>query len=69
MAEPFADRLYHVVLPALTIALFLAPILIQSLRAAILDVMTSEYITVARAKGLSPSRILVKHALRNVPCW
>lgn len=61
----FADRLYHVVLPALTIALFLAPILIQSLRAAILDVMTSEYITVARAKGLSPWRIMVKHALRN----
>jgi peptide/nickel transport system permease protein len=61
----FGDRLYHVLLPALTIALFLAPILIQSLRAAILDVMTSEYITVARAKGLSPWRILVKHALRN----
>ena len=61
----FADRLYHLVLPALTIALFLAPILIQSLRAAILDVMTAEYIEVARAKGLGPWRILVKHALRN----
>ncbi len=61
----FADRLYHLVLPALTIALFLAPILIQSLRAAILDVMTAEYIEVARAKGLGPWRILIKHALRN----
>ena len=61
----FVDRLYHLVLPSLTIALFLAPILIQSLRAAMLDVMTSEYIEVARAKGLSPWRILVKHALRN----
>jgi peptide/nickel transport system permease protein len=61
----FADRLYHLVLPALTIALFLAPILIQSLRAAILDVMTAEYIEVARAKGLGPWRVLVKHALRN----
>ena len=30
-----------------------------------LDVMTSEYIEVARAKGLCPWRILVKHALRN----
>lgn len=61
----FGDRMYHLVLPSLTIALFLAPILIQSLRAAILDVMTSEYITVARAKGLGPWRILIKHALRN----
>ncbi len=58
-------RMYHLVLPSLTIALFLAPILIQSLRAAILDVMTAEYITVARAKGLGPWRILIKHALRN----
>ena len=61
----FLERLQHLFLPALTIALFLAPILIQSLRAAILDVMTAEYIEVARAKGLGPWRILVKHALRN----
>ncbi len=61
----FGDRLQHVILPALTIALFLAPILIQSLRAAILDVMMAAYIEVARAKGLGPWRILVKHALRN----
>jgi peptide/nickel transport system permease protein len=61
----FGDRMHHLVLPSLTIAIFLAPILIQSLRAAILDVMTAEYIVVARAKGLSPWRILMKHALRN----
>jgi peptide/nickel transport system permease protein len=61
----FLQRLRHLFLPALTIALFLTPILIQSLRSAILDVMTAEYIEVARAKGLGPWRILVKHALRN----
>jgi peptide/nickel transport system permease protein len=59
------QQLRHLFLPALTIALFLTPILIQSLRSAILDVMTAEYIEVARAKGLGPWRILVKHALRN----
>ena len=63
--KTFLDRLHHLFLPALTIALFLAPILVQSLRSAMLDVMTSEYIEVARAKGLGPWRILVKHALRN----
>jgi peptide/nickel transport system permease protein len=61
----FIDRLHHLFLPSLTIAIFLAPILLQSLRAAMLEVMTSEYIEVARAKGLGPWRILVKHALRN----
>jgi peptide/nickel transport system permease protein len=61
----FLDRLHHLFLPSLTIAIFLAPILVQSLRAAMLDVMTAEYIEVARAKGLGPWRILVKHALRN----
>lgn len=63
--KSFLDRLHHLFLPSLTIAIFLAPILVQSLRTAMLDVMTAEYIEVARAKGLGPWRILVKHALRN----
>lgn len=63
--EGFFDHLWHLFLPALTIALFLSPILVQSLRAAMLDVMTADYIEVARSKGLSPSRIMVKHVLRN----
>ena len=61
----FLGHVVHMTLPSLTIALFLAPILIQSLRAAMLDVMTADYIEVARAKGLSERRILVKHVLRN----
>ena len=61
----FIDRLHHLFLPSLTVAIFLAPILVQSLRSAMLDVMAAEYIEVARAKGLGPWRILVKHALRN----
>ncbi len=60
-----ADQLRHLVLPSLTIALFLAPILIQSLRSAMLDVMTADFIEVARAKGLGPARIMLKHVLRN----
>ena len=61
----FLGHVVHMTLPSLTIALFLAPILVQSLRAAMLDVMTADYIEVARAKGLSERRILVKHVLRN----
>jgi peptide/nickel transport system permease protein len=61
----FWGHVVHLTLPSLTIALFLAPILIQSLRGAMLDVMTADYIEVARAKGLSERRILIKHVLRN----
>ena len=52
-------------LPALTVALGLAPILIRSLRASLLEVLESEYVTTARSKGLSERRVLRKHALRN----
>jgi peptide/nickel transport system permease protein len=63
--QGFAAHLHHMFLPGLTIALFLAPILVQSLRSSMLDVLTAEYIEVARAKGLSEWRILLKHVLRN----
>lgn len=61
----FLGHLHHMALPSLTIALFLAPILIQSLRAAMLDALTADYVETARAKGLSENRILIKHVLRN----
>ncbi len=40
-------------LPALTVAIAISPILIRSLRASLLSVLESDYITTARAKGLS----------------
>jgi peptide/nickel transport system permease protein len=63
--EGLAGHFYHMFLPSLTMALFLAPILIQSLRAGILEVLEADFIEVARAKGLDERRILVKHVLRN----
>jgi peptide/nickel transport system permease protein len=54
-----------IVLPALTVALSISPILIRSLRAALLEVLESDYITTARSKGLNERRVLVHHALRN----
>jgi peptide/nickel transport system permease protein len=52
-------------LPALTVAFGIAPILIRSLRAGLLEVLESDYVTTARSKGLPESRVLVRHALRN----
>jgi peptide/nickel transport system permease protein len=61
----FPGHVVHLTLPSLTIAVFLAPILIQSLRGSMLEVMSADYVEVARAKGLSERRILIKHVLRN----
>src|SRR3954467_1927432 len=63
--EGFPEHARSLFLPALTVALSIAPILIRSLRAALLEVLESDYITTARAKGLSERRGLRRHALRN----
>ena len=61
----FFGHLHSIVLPALTVALILVPILIRSLRASLLEVLQSDYIVTARSKGLTNSRVLYGHALRN----
>jgi len=61
----FFGHLHSMILPALTVALGLAPILIRSLRASLLEVLESEYVTTARSKGISEKRVMRKHALRN----
>lgn len=59
------EQLRAVFLPGLTIALAVAPFTIRSLRTALLEVLDAEYVTTARAKGLSEWRVLWRHALRN----
>ncbi len=61
----FLDHLHHMILPALTIALSISPILIRSLRASLLEVLEADYITTARSKGLPERRVLLGHGLRN----
>ncbi len=63
-AGPLAT-LHSMFLPAFTIALAICPILIRSLRAALLEVLEADYITTARSKGLSERRSSSHHALRN----
>jgi peptide/nickel transport system permease protein len=61
----FAGHLHSMFLPALTVALGIAPILVRSLRASLLEVLDSEFVTTARSKGIPERRVLVRHALRN----
>ena len=60
-----ADRARHMVLPALTLSLLYFPLIARHQRAALLDVIPSDYVTTARAKGVSESRVINHHALRN----
>lgn len=53
------------VLPSLTLGIAISPVMMRLIRAGMLEVLTSEYIRMARAKGLRSSSIIWKHALRN----
>ena len=55
----------HFVLPALTLGWFNSAGILRLLRSGMLDVLGSEYVKVARAKGLAEATVLWKHALRN----
>lgn len=59
------DFLLHLTLPALVLGLSSAAPLLRYTRASMLDTLNSEYITTARAKGLSPRRVTIRHAFRN----
>lgn len=63
--QGFLGHLHSMFLPSLTVGLGIAPILIRSLRASLLEVLDSDYITTARSKGLPERRVLARHALRN----
>ena len=62
---PFWDRLELTVLPALTLTLVVTAHMMRMTRAAIINLLASPYIEMARLKGLKPRRIIVRHALPN----
>lgn len=61
----FGDHLRSLVLPGLTAAIAIVPVLIRSLRVGMLEVMESDFVATARAKGLRGSRVLFAHVARN----
>ena len=60
-----ADYWWHLFLPALTLTLFLQGLPLLLMRATMLDVMSDEFIVMARMKGLSRWAIVIRHAARN----
>ncbi len=60
-----AGGLEHLVLPAVTLATFQLALLARTVRSGMLEVLSEDYIRTARAKGLAPITVLVRHAFRN----
>ncbi len=61
----FFDRAWHLALPAVALALSVMAIVIKITRAAMIEEMDRDYVTFARARGLSPSRVTLAYVLRN----
>lgn len=61
----FPSHLFHLVLPAVTLAIPFSTVLVRSLRASTITVLEADFVTTARLKGIRPGRLLWRHVLRN----
>ncbi|HEU4997228.1 MAG TPA: ABC transporter permease [Gemmatimonadaceae bacterium] len=59
------DRIKHMVLPLTTLTLLLGAAITRYQRASLLEVLPSDFVRTARAKGVDESRVIRRHALRN----
>ncbi len=65
IGKGFLEDIYYLFLPALTLALSLAAVLLRNLRQSLLQVLGAEYVEFATAKGLPRRMVLGRHVLRN----
>jgi dipeptide transport system permease protein len=61
----FLDALHHLVLPAIVLGTIPLALIARMTRSSMLEVLSEDYVRTARAKGLSPLRVVGLHALRN----
>jgi peptide/nickel transport system permease protein len=60
------DGLVHLILPSINLALFNLSLIIRLTRAGVREALPSEYVRFARAKGLSPMRVVGVHVMKNI---
>jgi peptide/nickel transport system permease protein len=63
--ETFPEHLHHMFLPALSTSIWLIPVLTQNLRAALIDKMTADFVTAARAQGANEREVFWRTILPN----
>lgn len=64
-ADTFWSGLRHLLLPAMVLGWFIMGIITRTTRAALLEILSADYVRTARAKGLGELPVVVLHALRN----
>lgn len=64
-ATGIGDRIYHLVLPVVTMTLSMCAVLMRYARNTMLDVLNSDYIKTARSKGIPEWKVYLKHGFRN----
>ena len=64
-STPLADRAFRTALPALTLTLVIVAHMMRMTRAAIINLLASPYIQMARLSGASQTEVIIKHALPN----
>ena len=60
-----SGTIWHFVMPVMTLGFSIMPSIMRLTRTGMLEVLSTDYIRTARAKGLSPWKVMFKHALRN----
>ena len=65
LLSKIADLSWHLFLPVFVLTVISLSSLMRQMRANLLDVLDSEYVKFAKAKGLNKSKVIIKHALRN----
>ena len=63
--EDVFEGLRYMILPSITLGLFMAAVVARMIRSSMLEVLRLEYVTHARAKGLSEWKVITKHALKT----
>jgi dipeptide transport system permease protein len=61
----FKSALHHLVLPTIVLGTIPLAVIARQTRSAMLEVLSEDYVRTAKAKGLSPLRVIAVHALRN----
>ncbi|MXR35635.1 ABC transporter permease subunit [Craterilacuibacter sinensis] len=64
-AGAFKDALMHLILPSIVLGTIPLAVIARMTRSSMLEVMQEDYVRTARAKGLSPARVIFVHTLRN----
>ncbi len=63
--ELFWNSFHHLILPSATLGAAVAAMIARVMRSSMLEILRQDYVMLARAKGLSEYRVIVRHALRN----